>query len=229
MQPNLRRIENRMHAHKALEMSMDLSKLLKNTLGSRSSTWIMKVWFKILNTFQNSWLWDSRDWDEIQKSGEILRYIVRWLHFLKPCMHNIQTQQKILTTLLGGNVNTRLKDNAQQQMEKLMIAHIYLLINVFTNHITKPTSWTKLSIGITVATQDIEWGKLMMRSLQNDTIAYTSIREALENLTLPQMIHYNIRLGTASNWTEYTDSISKKMHRPHDQELADNIITFVNQ
>ena len=49
-------------------------------------------------------------------------------------MHKILTQQQMLTTLLGGNVDTTLKDTAQQQMASTMVAPLYLLINIFTNN-----------------------------------------------------------------------------------------------
>ena len=41
------------------------------------------------------------------------------------CVHKTKTQQQILTTPLGGNVVTTLKDIAQQQLAKMMIAHLY--------------------------------------------------------------------------------------------------------
>ena len=76
-------------------------------------------------------------------------------------MHTPQSQQKMLTTLLGGNVHKALNDKAQQQVTKTTIAHLYLLINIFTNNIQMATKWTELPNGETVAEEDLEQGKLI--------------------------------------------------------------------
>ena len=57
-------------------------------------------------------------------------------------VHKIQSQQQIAWTMVG-NVDESLKDEAQQQMAWTMVAHLYLLINIFTNNIQTVTKWTK--------------------------------------------------------------------------------------
>ena len=75
-------------------------------------------------------------------------------------MHTIQTQQQILTTLLGGNVDVTLKDTVTHQMTRTMVAHLYLLINILTNNICETINWTELPDGTIVAEEDVKQRKM---------------------------------------------------------------------
>ena len=52
---------------------------------------------------------------------------------------NSNNLQKVLTTLIGVNISTNLTDLAVTQITKMMISHLYLLMNIFTNTIPNPT------------------------------------------------------------------------------------------
>ena len=107
-------------------------------------------------------------------------------------VHNVQLQQQLLTTLLGGNVDTALKDEAQQQMAKTMVAHLHLLINTFTNNIQPVTDWTELPNGMLVVKEDLQQGKIVVRTTEYGKVLYTNIRDTLEGMRIPQLLNYNI-------------------------------------
>ena len=91
-----------------------------------------------------------------------------------------------------------------------MIAHLYLVINIFSNNINKPNQWIQLTNGLNIAKEDIEQGKIIVRSNENNTIQYTNIRKNIENLSIPQAYHYNIGLGAANNRTNTQIIMAKK-------------------
>ena len=58
-------------------------------------------------------------------------------------------------------MDVTLKDTAQQQVTRTMLAHLYLLINIFTNNIKETKNWTELSNGAIVAEKDLKQGKII--------------------------------------------------------------------
>ena len=98
-----------------------------------------------------------------------------------------------------------------------MLAHLYLLIIIFTNHRQELTSWVELRDGTKAAAQDIKQGKLVVRLLHNNATLDTDVRKKIEQLTMPQMLQYDIGLSTASTRTakqtqlarQYTDHVIK--------------------
>ena len=82
-----------------------------------------------------------------------------------------------------------------------MVAHLYLLINIFTNNIQETTNWTKLPDGTTVAEEDVKQGKIVVRTVKEKKIYYMNIRDALEKLHMPQLLQYNVGICTASTRT----------------------------
>ena len=132
--------------------------------------------------------------------------------------------QQTLITLTGGNVNTNLNDNAQQQISKMMVAHLHLLINIFTNTIKQPDNWTELPGNLKVATEDLEQGKIIVRTEHNNKIHYTNIRKQIENLTVPQLKNYNIGLGAANTRTANQTKLAKKYTQQILDRATDHII-----
>ena len=118
--------------------------------------------------------------------------------------------QTILITLTEGNINKNLNDAAQQQISKMMVAHMYLLINTFTNTIKQPQEWIQLLNKTIIAREDMTQGKIVVRIAQNNVICYTNMKEDIENMSIPQLQNYNLGLGTASNGTTKQQKLAKQ-------------------
>ena len=132
--------------------------------------------------------------------------------------------QQTLITLTGGNINPNLKDAAQQQISKMMVSHLYLLINIFTNNIAQPNNWIKLPNGQTIAKEDIEQGKILVRTQTNNDTQYTNIRASIEALTIPQIHHYNVGIGTAQNRTDKQTIMAKRYTQHIINQSSNHII-----
>ena len=118
--------------------------------------------------------------------------------------------QQTMVTLTGGNVNTDLNDSAQQQASKTMMAHLQILINMFTNTVQHPDNWTQLPNDLKMATEDLEQGKIVIRTKKHDKIHYANMNENVEELTNPQLQNYNVGLGAATNRTTKQTKLAKK-------------------
>ena len=132
--------------------------------------------------------------------------------------------QQALTTLIGGNISINLTDIAVAQVTRMMIAHLYLLINVFTNRIYEPEKWTQLPDNTTLATEDLEAGKIVTRVNSKGITHYMNIREKLEQMTIPQLQNYNIGLGAAGTRTRKQKELAKIYTEKIINQASNNII-----
>ena len=117
-----------------------------------------------------------------------------------------------------------LKDEAQQQIAKTMTAHLHLLINIYTNNMKQTKNWKKLPNGEIVAKKDLSQGKIVVRTLNKGEIHYTNIRNTIEKLETPQLLNYNIGIGTASTRTTKQKELAKQYTKTILDNAADNII-----
>ena len=106
-----------------------------------------------------------------------------------------KTVQQALKTLIGGNISKNLTDIAVTQVTRVMIAHIYLLINIFPNKIYEPKNWTQMPDNTMLATEDLEAGEIVVRTKVNNRVQCMNIRDKLEQMTIPQLQNYEIGLG----------------------------------
>ena len=105
-----------------------------------------------------------------------------------------------------------------------MTAHLYLLINIFTNDIKKVEKWTELPVGEIVAKKDINQGKILVRTLKEGKTCYTNIRDTLEKLKIPQLLQYNVGIGTATTRTTKQKELAKQYTKTILGNATDNII-----
>ena len=137
----------------------------------------------------------------------------------------IKNLQQTLKTLLGGNIYPRLQETAHNQITRMLVAHIFLLINTYTNCITIPKEWITLPNNSTIAKEDLQQGKIVVRTMViNDKMGYINIREYIETMTLPQLEYYNIGLGTAATRTSKQKKLARKYIEKILDTSADNLI-----
>ena len=67
----------------------------------------------------------------------------------------VKIEYRQLLKLEKLNVNNNRNDSAQQQASKMIVAHLHLSINMFTNTMKQPDSWTKLPDNLKMATKDL--------------------------------------------------------------------------
>ena len=139
-------------------------------------------------------------------------------------IHTHQLQQHTLTTLLGGNVDKTLNDKAQQQVAKTMMAHLYLLTNIFTNNIQIAKKWKELPNGEKVAQEELKQGKVVVRAQKDGKTYYQNIRNTIEELEIHQLLQYNIGMGTASTRTNKQKELARRYTDTMVNNATDNII-----
>ena len=83
-----------------------------------------------------------------------------------------QECQEMLSTLLEANLNPELPDHMTQQLKKMLMAHLILLLKTIC--ITSiPEEFTKIQTeDVEIATEDIQKGKIVTRVSDTDGSIY---------------------------------------------------------
>ena len=127
---------------------------------------------------------------------------------------NKENRTETLENLLGCNINSK-KDHQHTQIKKLLNSHLLLLATVekISQNINEE-DYTEITIQKQkhqINKKDLKEGRIVCRiKTKQNTINYKNIRNDLEKLTISELQHFNIGLGTASTRTTNQIALAKK-------------------
>ena len=133
--------------------------------------------------------------------------------------------QDLLTTLLGANLAVKLPDYITNQIKRMLISHLILLMKTFCT-ITKPEEFTTIETeNLEVATEDIHKGKIVVRAKEaTRKLYYKNIRPILEQFTIPEMQYSEIGLGSANTRTKTQQKLANEYTRKIVEQAYENLI-----
>ena len=107
----------------------------------------------------------------------------------------------------------------------MLASHLILLIRTFCT-ITKPEEYTRIETeNIEIATEDIHKGKIVARTKNDEgELYYKNIRPILNQLSMPEMQHYEIGLGSATTRTLTQQKLANKHTKTIVEQAYDNVI-----
>ena len=110
----------------------------------------------------------------------------------------------LLKILLGLETNRNLNHNTQQSINRMLHAHLTLLISM-QHHETfdkqECTNITHNDINLNVVSKDIKEGKIIVRCIEGKTVNYRNIREDIKNIPIKELQNYNLGFGSATTRT----------------------------
>ena len=113
--------------------------------------------------------------------------------------------QAMLTLLMGGHTNPAAPPHIIQQTNRILRSHLALLINIHQNTTIWPDNITTIidedDNEFHIAAEDLEAGRIVVRTIQDNQIIYSNIRYLIDSLSIPDLKRYKIGLGSASTRT----------------------------
>ena len=135
----------------------------------------------------------------------------------------------IYSVMTGGKTNHKIPQHITNETNRMLTAHLLLLIQTAKKNIpTTNDNFTEVK-EMHIYTDDLEKGKIVARTKAHigAPIRYRNIRDTIDSLSIPQLIQYNVGMGSATSRTK-NQKIVADMYTKRIIQAAYDFIIFTD-